>query len=359
LSDKDFIKDLFQEQLGNLELPVNPDLWTGIQSQIGQAAASTGAASTGAVAGKTSLIAKIAIAASVVSATAVGGYLLTKEEAQETSKEATVELLVPDETIDPSDMESFTVEQEETRPESIAIDAPPSIPIIDDREFDTADGDQQNHDSVEENNSSGSLIDQSSAGSHGSGTHTASSAGSSTEEQPSSAPALEATIISNRRDNQHYQFRAESNETSVQFIWDFGDGNQSNRAVVDHFYTEAGTYQVSLTALEGDRAKTVFQTVDVKIEGKITHLPDYFTPNNDGANDFFFIESEGLQELTIVIMNRNNEIVFESNDIEFRWDGRDRRTGIPVEKGTYYYMISAKDLGGNLISKHNQLAVNY
>jgi gliding motility-associated-like protein len=355
LSDKDFIKDLFQEQLGNLESPVDPDLWTGIQSQIGQAATSTGV-----VAGKVSMIAKIAIAASVVSAAAIGGYFLSKEEAQEISKEASSDPFIPEKSNDPSDIESFTVQQEENSTTPIAVLPPPNTPIIDDHQFDTVDGDIHSHDSTGGNGSSESLINHSSAGNHG-GTNTADSAGSSTEENPSSIPTpeLEATIISNRRDNQHYQFRAESNDASVQFIWDFGDGNQSNRAVVDHFYTEAGMYQVSLTAMEGNRAKTVFLSVEVKIEGKITHLPDYFTPNNDGANDFFFIESEGIEELTIVIMNRNNEIVFESNDIEFRWDGRDRRTGIPVEKGTYYYMISAKDKGGNLISKHNQLGIDY
>jgi gliding motility-associated-like protein len=41
LKDKDYIKDLFSEKLSNLEVPVRSDLWSGIQSQIGNTATST------------------------------------------------------------------------------------------------------------------------------------------------------------------------------------------------------------------------------------------------------------------------------------------------------------------------------
>jgi len=41
LKDKDYIKDLFSEKLSNHEVPVRSDLWSGIQSQLGNTAAST------------------------------------------------------------------------------------------------------------------------------------------------------------------------------------------------------------------------------------------------------------------------------------------------------------------------------
>ncbi len=41
MKDKDYIKELFSEKLSNHEVPVRSDLWSGIQSQIGNSAAST------------------------------------------------------------------------------------------------------------------------------------------------------------------------------------------------------------------------------------------------------------------------------------------------------------------------------
>lgn len=40
MKDKDYIKDLFSEKLSNHEVPVRNDLWSGIQSQIGNTATS-------------------------------------------------------------------------------------------------------------------------------------------------------------------------------------------------------------------------------------------------------------------------------------------------------------------------------
>ena len=41
MKDKDYIKDLFSEKLSNHEVPVRSDLWSGIQTQIGNSAAPT------------------------------------------------------------------------------------------------------------------------------------------------------------------------------------------------------------------------------------------------------------------------------------------------------------------------------
>jgi gliding motility-associated-like protein len=41
LKDKDYIKELFSEKLSNHEVPVRSDIWSGIQSQIGNTASTT------------------------------------------------------------------------------------------------------------------------------------------------------------------------------------------------------------------------------------------------------------------------------------------------------------------------------
>lgn len=59
MEEKDYIKDLFQEQLSKHEVPVRPDLWSSVSSSIG-ASSTAAAAATGM-----SLLAKITIGVAV------------------------------------------------------------------------------------------------------------------------------------------------------------------------------------------------------------------------------------------------------------------------------------------------------
>lgn len=88
----------------------------------------------------------------------------------------------------------------------------------------------------------------------------------------------------------------------------------------------------------------------------IGSLPNVFTPNRDGANDYFEIESENLTEFHVVVINRKNAVVFESNDPNFRWDGRSR-TGEEVEEGNYVYFVTAKEFGTEKPKRYSPLLI--
>ncbi len=68
-------------------------------------------------------------------------------------------------------------------------------------------------------------------------------------------------------------------------------------------------------------------------------LPNVFTPNNDGSNDFFvpfpyrFVES-----IDLVIYNRWGQPVFETTDPDIMWDGFHKDSGERVTDGVYYYV---------------------
>ena len=64
-----------------------------------------------------------------------------------------------------------------------------------------------------------------------------------------------------------------------------------------------------------------------------------FSPNGDGINDFFIVESRNIVEYQMIIFNRWGNSVFESNDPSIGWDGRYRGKDVP--EGTYFYIISA------------------
>jgi len=87
-------------------------------------------------------------------------------------------------------------------------------------------------------------------------------------------------------------------------------------------------------------------------------LPNIFTPNGDGKNDFLSIKIGEVTEFSVVILNQANKVIFTSNDPNFSWDGIAKNGEIsPV--GTYVYYISAKDLNGKLLTKYSSLTISY
>ena len=50
-------------------------------------------------------------------------------------------------------------------------------------------------------------------------------------------------------------------------------------------------------------------------------VPDVFTPNGDGANDFFFVEMPKPLQFDITILDAKQRTVFRSNDYLSRWTG--------------------------------------
>lgn len=66
-------------------------------------------------------------------------------------------------------------------------------------------------------------------------------------------------------------------------------------------------------------------------------VPNAFTPNGDGNNDTwkFFGNLSGVKQMNVKVFNRIGEKVFESNDINFEWDGS--YLGKPSPNGVYTY----------------------
>jgi gliding motility-associated-like protein len=87
-------------------------------------------------------------------------------------------------------------------------------------------------------------------------------------------------------------------------------------------------------------------------------LPNIFTPNGDGKNDFLSIKIGEVTEFSVVILNQANKVIFTSNDPNFSWDGL-ATNGELSPAGTYVYYISAKDLNGKLLTKYSSLTISY
>lgn len=68
-------------------------------------------------------------------------------------------------------------------------------------------------------------------------------------------------------------------------------------------------------------------------------IPTVITPNGDGKNDRFVIPIENEQRYFLTIMDKNGNKVFESNDKNLNWDGRDYKSGLMCTPGTYFMIF--------------------
>jgi len=69
--------------------------------------------------------------------------------------------------------------------------------------------------------------------------------------------------------------------------------------------------------------------------------PNVFTPNGDGENDVFQLESlDHYEGNAIVIYNRWGRIVYENDNYQNDWDGTHYKSGTNVAEGVYYYVVT-------------------
>ncbi len=134
----------------------------------------------------------------------------------------------------------------------------------------------------------------------------------------------------------------------VSYHWDFGDGTDTNSQSATHVYPDMGIYAVTLTVWGQDSCSATYTVSVVAIQPSKMSIPNVFTPNGDGVNDVFKIESEGILTIKIDIYDRWGKKIFDFNGAAFSnkdekkeiWDGT-TRAGAKCADGTYYYVIYA------------------
>ena len=116
---------------------------------------------------------------------------------------------------------------------------------------------------------------------------------------------------------------------------------QSNVA----FPVQTITYTVVASDTNGCRA-TDSVTVYVNKNYNI-YIPNAFTPNGNSVNDYFqiFGDTTSWKQVSADIYNRWGEKIFESHDIDFKWDGTYK--GKLQEPNVYVYVINVTFIDGH------------
>lgn len=121
----------------------------------------------------------------------------------------------------------------------------------------------------------------------------------------------------------------------LQYLWSPGLYLSSTTAAKPVF--QAGDDQLYTLTVTSRGGCTADDQVFVKVL-KAPQVPNTFTPNNDGINDFWLIDYlDTYPSNRVQVFTRTGQLVFESRGYSKPWNGT--MNGKPLPFDTYYYII--------------------
>ncbi|MCR9172623.1 MAG: gliding motility-associated C-terminal domain-containing protein, partial [bacterium] len=130
---------------------------------------------------------------------------------------------------------------------------------------------------------------------------------------------------------------------AIDYLWDFGDGSTATTVDAYHQYSldQPNEYDVTLYAYnEYGCEDTAMLQIEVR-DVLLFYVPNTFTPDGDEFNNVFVpVIGSGVssENYHFIIFNRWGEIVFESYDPAFGWDGT--YNGRLAQDGTYTWKLT-------------------
>jgi len=132
------------------------------------------------------------------------------------------------------------------------------------------------------------------------------------------------------------------------YLWDFGDDSVSYLADPPaHKYYIPGDYTVTLT-IESELFCSDIYSLNIKVNKSAMEMPNVFSPNGDGINDYFVPDFASLKYVSIKIFSKSGQRVYhyEGNGEKVSewtgWDGKINNSDRFAEPGIYYYVITGK-----------------
>ncbi len=132
------------------------------------------------------------------------------------------------------------------------------------------------------------------------------------------------------------------------YTWNFGDlsGGSTDKDPT-HIFTDEGVFTVQLIAFDSLGCADTTTTIITSIVNETLFMPNAFTPNGDGLNDFFVpnFNVNRFEFLEMSIYNRWGVKVFDTKvPGGLWWDGK--INGTPEPPGIFTYYVVAKDKKG-------------
>ena len=297
--EKDNIQELLQEKLQSHEVTPPDAVWQNVSSSLSNVAATSGAAAG------TSTLLKIAAAVVGVSGLGIATYFMVQDDIPTEEKTSSIQI--------EEEIESQETKTSEPENKVIEIEENENLSVIETPDF----------------NQPESFVEE-----------------IAVEEETIVLQENELELVDNSTE-------VISTNTEQAEVIEEGVENPSPSTQIEESVSvssESSDEEAQEMPNVEDQEETFTEAVE-----EVT-LPNIFTPNNDGANDFFEINIGEKQDFQIVVIIHLNKVVFQSNSVDFRWDGM-LPSGEPVPSGNYVYFISAKTMSGKDFVKSSKLRI--
>lgn len=129
-------------------------------------------------------------------------------------------------------------------------------------------------------------------------------------------------------DDEKLKISISNSPNSTSFLWSTGSHENSIEVM------EAGQYWVKALEMCA-KSDTISVIENPAFMGK---TPNVFTPNEDSINDFYFIQSEAAEFFQFTIFDRWGNVIFNTTDPNFQWNGRSNNQ--QFDDGTYFYKLT-------------------
>ncbi|MFN8239780.1 MAG: gliding motility-associated C-terminal domain-containing protein [Bacteroidales bacterium] len=132
------------------------------------------------------------------------------------------------------------------------------------------------------------------------------------------------------------------------YRWEFGDDSVStSKEPPPHTYYKPGEYTVKLIIESDLHCIDSVKFESIVVEPSQLDIPNVFTPDGDGINDYFVVEAKSLRTINVEIYSRSGILVYSFRGEGQRltewqgWDGNINNSSRKATPGVYFYVIKA------------------
>lgn len=143
-----------------------------------------------------------------------------------------------------------------------------------------------------------------------------------------------------------HELHALESNYPVSYLWSNGSTGTSITV------TQPGNYSVQITSdcyTYSDTATIVYEFCDID-------APNVISLSSKEGNNFWFVQSKGVTDFHCVIVNRWGHVIYEYDDVNGKWNGRDKGDNL-VSEGVYFYHIKARIADVNDVQKQGFITV--
>ncbi|HCX99320.1 MAG TPA: hypothetical protein DG754_04190 [Bacteroidales bacterium] len=162
------------------------------------------------------------------------------------------------------------------------------------------------------------------------------------------------------KETKSIHFSANAPNGSSNFYWDFNKGmltsTEESPTILSNLIGGVA-FDVTLTYTLDNETLSTNAEVDIESVGETVlhpnksevielradkldflNIPNVFTPNGDGDNDFFKVEVTVPTQISLKVFSRSGMLVYEKVAALIHWDGKNYY-GQDLPDGIYYYVI--------------------